>query len=213
MGRRFATGIRDQLTAWRGDPVTIQAELLAAEMRTEHRTRWRLNHLRPAMASVEALAHDWLSDTLGERAATTRVTALESGATTLGQARAYLMELRYRDPERIRWLMEGSGGSTAPRILLAIDEADTALLRGDYVTASRCYIKRLKTANDNDAWIGLAIVLPREGSAASSWLLAEQPELVAAVHVYLRALRDQAPDVNGLIDWLAGRLMTSGTAE
>jgi hypothetical protein len=165
------------------------------------------------MASVQALAHGWLSNTPSERAAMDSITTLEPGRAILGHTRAYLMELRYRDPERIRWLMGADGASSASGIGLSIDEADAALLRGDYNTASHCYIRRLKAVNDHDAWIGLAIVLQRAEPSASSWLLSEQPELVAAVHAYLLALRGEAPDVNEFIDWLAERLMASGTAE
>lgn len=213
IGRQFATGMCDQLTLWQDDAVTKEAELLAAEMCTEHRTRWRLTYLHPPIASVQALARDWLSKAFGERAAIGRVVVMEPGPAALGQTRAYLMELRYRDPERIRWLIKPSGTSTSSRMGFPLDEADIALLRGDYDSASRGYIERLKAANDRDAWIGLAIVSQRAGISASAQLLSKEPELVAAVHAYLRALRGEVPDMNQFIDWLTGRLAASGGDE
>lgn len=209
-GQTFVAGICDQLESWKHDPVTREAELLAAEMRTEHRARWRLRYLQPRTTSVEALARDWLSNIPGKRNAMDSITALDPAKVSLGQTRAYLMESRYRDPERIRWLTEFGGNSSAPRAGLVLDEADAALLRGDYDSAFRCYIRRLKATSDHDAWVGLAIVSHRaEPSASSSWVLSEQPELVAAVHAHLCAVRCEPRSLEEFIEWIAERLIAA----
>ncbi len=233
VGRRFAAGIRQQLAAWRRDVVPPQAELFAAEVRTEHRVRWRLTHLRPAAASIQALASAWMLGApapLGEAGVGGAVGSAPAApvqppgseppgpseppapegpppgrSPQPGHTRAYLLEARYRDPSRLSLLLDvGPAVSDPAGTPRSVSEGDAALLRGDDMTATHCYLRRLEAADDADAWAGLAVVLRRSGPSRSASLLTRRPEVAAALCARLRALRGQAPDVWRLLDWLAG---------
>ncbi len=206
IGQRFARGIRDQLVAWRNERVAARAERLAAEMRAEHQARWHLNHLRPKSEAVDALARSWLSGAAARLDSSSTDPSLEPGRALLSQGRAYLLEARYRDLGQIQQLTRAGDDATGQ--LGMPDDADAALLHNDNATAMRGYLSRLRTADDNDAWVGLAIVLWRSGPTASARLLVEKPELVAALYSRLRGLADEMPDADSLLAWL-GRSLTS----
>lgn len=212
-GQSFATGICDQLVSWQDDAVSASACLLADDARIEHWVRWRLNNLRPAVAQIESLVQDWLSGTSVTPTRINVATALERVRPALGSDLARLLEARYRDPARIRWLIEVGEDTICPdEMAQSIDGADAALLRGDYGTAVRGYSRRLNAMDDMRAWAGLAVALRHSGPAAAASLLAERAEVVAAVHARLRTLHGaETRDVSRLIEWLTWRLIKADT--
>ena len=204
-GRRFAAGICDQLARWQADPVPAEAMGLAAEARTEHRARWRLNYLRPDSAQIEAISRAWLSGAPAGPARINIANTIELSAPAIGPERAYLLETLYRNQSQI----EPSMGPGCGLVFLnstgrPISDADAALLSGKNVTAARGYVRRLEAADDLDAWGGLAIAWHRSGPPASARLLADRPEVVAAVHARLRVLSSVLPDAAELVRWLSG---------
>jgi len=120
-------------------------------------------------------------------------------------ARAQLLEARYRDPDRIRRMVEWTdGGTSLDGPGETIDESDIALLRGDIVTALRRYSQRLASTDDMDAWPGLAVAWRHSGQPETVSLLTRRPEVVAAVYARLRTLQGNPPDPTKLAEWLAG---------
>jgi HEXXH motif-containing protein len=203
-GRKVATEICGRLDAWQSEPVTAKAGRLANDMRIEHRVRWRINNVRPADSAVDALAYAWLSGRPAVQEVGNITSVLKPSGTVLGQMRAFLLELRYRDPMQIHSLMN-TGRLKGPlsKIVVSIDEADLALLLGDDSAAAHGYLQRLQTADDADALVGLAVALQGLGPPASAWILWERPEVVAAVHARLRAIHGAAPNTSRLVEWLA----------
>jgi len=205
MGRRFASGICTQLARWRAEPVPAEAEDLAGDVLTEHRVRWRLNNLLPADAQIEVAAQAWLSGNAMAKAMSEVRSTLKVTRPAMQTARAQLLEARYRDPDRIRRMVEWTdGGTSLDGPGETIDESDIALLRGDIVTALRRYSQRLASTDDMDAWPGLAVAWRHSGQPETVSLLTRRPEVVAAVYARLRTLQGNPPDPTKLAEWLAG---------
>jgi hypothetical protein len=115
-------------------------------------------------------------------------------ARPLPQNLSRLLELRLRDPRRLRRLLAGDGE--------AIDAADAAFVQGDNVTARNAYLRRV-TMGDIEAWTGLFLALHRMAGPAADSPLPQQPELIAAVFERIRAVAGAAPHPRALITWLA----------
>ena len=202
-GRLVVTGISKRLIRWRTDPVAPEAERLASEALTEHRTRWRINHMYSPDSAVTAFANAWLSGTPVIQYRADMDSVLATRSPTVGPILGYFMEMRYRDPSRFELLMRrGNAKDTLSKFIQRLTEADIALLHLDNTTALREYSRRLRVHSEFDAWIGLAIALQHLSPSASAWVLTERPELVAAVYSRIRAICGESPDPIDLIEWL-----------
>lgn len=205
-GTRFAGGICRQLTGWQGAAVPAEAEALAAEIRTEHRVRWRLANMRPTTDTIDVLARAWYSGEPASFREPDLVVAAEPVqlAGPSAQLRAYLLQLRYRDPPQFSRLMSAVGDvpGCATRAQ-SISEADAALLRGEFEVAAQGYRRRLGAADDTDAWIGLAVAMTRFDDPAPTQLISERPDVAAALLARLRLLQQSTPDIGLLLNWLS----------
>jgi HEXXH motif-containing protein len=207
-GRLVVTGISNELSHWRGDPVTPEAERLADEARTEHRSRWRINYMRPPDSTVREFANAWLSGAQKLQYRADMDSIRRTRDPVIGPVLGYFMEARYRDPLRVELLMQGGGtGTPLGELTERLNEADIALLHHDNNTAVREYARRLLVSSDVSAWVGLAIALQGSGSPVSAWLLTERPELVAAVYSHIYAICGESPEPMELAEWLGRCLM------
>lgn len=194
-GSCFLSAIRARLAEWQDDPVPTRAADHIADLSVEHRVRWRLRHLVPDQAAVESLAAAW------HRGARPPVTpagvtvSLEPGPLPGAEdnMRAYLLTLRYQDPEGLRDACEQRGA----------DPADVALAAGEYEVAAAGYRTRIAHGDDGDAWAGLAVACRHTRAASDAQLLADRPEVVAALYRRLRG-SDLVP-VGTLLGWLANQ--------
>jgi HEXXH motif-containing protein len=189
-GRALADGMLAALAARRHPPVPAPASGVAAEIAAEHQIRWRLAHVRPAAAAVDAASRDYLAGEARAGPAGQPAADVVPGHFPAGPGLSALLEARYRDP---------AGLSRAIRHGQA-DAADLALLRGDYARAAEEYERRVVSGRDRAAWVGLLLADRRrtgdEGAAG------REPELVVAVYDRICELTGQAPPIRPLIAWL-----------
>jgi HEXXH motif-containing protein len=204
VGRLVVRGTSDQLDRWRAVPVTAYAERLASEARTEHWTRWRLNHMQPPESTIVELAAAWLSGAQAVHYRPDMDSVPKTRSPVIGPILGYLMELRYRDPALLEPMMRtGTAKGSLDELSQRINEADMALLCRDTTAAVREYTRRLRTAGDISAWIGLATALQHAGPPGPAWVLAQRPELAAAVYSRICASRSESPDPIQFTEWLA----------
>lgn len=195
-GRAFTAGMRDRLAEWQLEPVPNQARLLASELALEHRLRWRLTHLCLDAPFADELARAWLDRAAGPPDLAHPPITVTRPSHLLPTKRGRLLELRYRNPSGFRRSLPAETG---------LDEADVALLYGDYVTASSLYLRRIQSDSDLDAWVGLILVKHRTAPVPEIRLLLERPEIIVALHRRLHALHGIAPDPEDLVAWLSRR--------
>jgi HEXXH motif-containing protein len=191
-GRDFLDGIGSELAAWLDEPLPGSVAGHAMDVSTDHEVCWRLRHLVPDPAAIAALASAWRRGGPPARPAAVAV-RLEPAPLLPASAniRNYLLWLRYRNPGELRrWLSDER-----------IDPVDAALVRGRYDDAAVGYLRRIAAGDDRDAWAGLAVTRRHTGPVTVATLLAERPEVVAAMHDRLRGAAHAEPD--GLAIWLA----------
>jgi hypothetical protein len=75
-----------------------------------------------------------------------------------------------------------------------------ALAAGDYAVAAGGYRSRIDGGDDVDAWAGLAVASRHTGPGRAARLLAERPEVAAALY---RRLRGGGVSAGALLAWLA----------
>ncbi len=193
-GQAFVAGMRDRLAEWRREPVRDLARLDASEIATEHRIRWRLAHVRPGRAVIDRLARARLGGSPTPPGLSRPPTVAVRPHRSLPPTRFRLLELRYRDEARFRQLIQTER---------TLNEADSALLRGDDVAAETLYLRRIEAREDLDAWAGLILVRHRIAPAGTGRLLRERPEIAVALYRRLSMLSDTAPNPGALIAWLS----------
>jgi HEXXH motif-containing protein len=201
-GQELLTGIRAQLTTWLDQPVPSHATEYALDVSTDHEVRWRLRHLSFDPAPITALADAWRQGRPPPIRPPEVALQLEPAPSLPPTAniRAYLLSLRYRNPGELRcWLGRPGTVSSLPSPGRA-DPADVAFVEGQYLEAAAGYLRRIAGANDSDAWAGLAVSRRHTGPSAQAMLLAEWPEVVAAVYGQLRNKDRIDPD--HLATWL-----------
>lgn len=207
-GGRFLSVIRAKLAEWQDEPVPAAAADHIADLNLDHRARWRLRHLVPDQTAVESLAAAWRRGARPPVPAARVAVTLEPGPLpgTSDNARAYLLMLRYQDPPGFRelGLRELRLRDLAGRA--CADPADAALAAGDYALAADAYGARIDGADidsgdSGDAWAGLAVARGHTGPGHAAWLLAERPEVAAALHRRVRG--DAGASADALVAWLA----------
>jgi hypothetical protein len=203
-GGEFLSGIRANLARWREEPLPARAVELADDLRTEHRARWRLRHLVPDPAAIESLAAAWRGGDPPPASLAAVEVALRPAALpeAMANARFYLLALRHKDPEYLRRLLaEGRSRSGEHPAGGWIDRMDRLLVTERHAAAAAGYLGRLASDGGPDTWAGLAVASRHTGSPRVALLLAERPEVAAAL---CSRLRDGRLDPAPVLAWLAG---------
>jgi hypothetical protein len=191
-GLAFVAGMKKPLAAWRREAVSFQAEVIAAEIRTEHKMRWRLAHLRPDAHVIDLIARAWLAGAPRIPAGLSLQPTLVPASYPLPDDLFRLLELQYRDQEGLQRRLQGSG----------VDISDAALLRGADAEAFRSYLNQLISGANQQAWVGLILARRRLLDRVRDSSINEQPEVLAAVFERVRALGDGTLDGRALLKWL-----------
>jgi HEXXH motif-containing protein len=190
-GSFFLSAIQRKLAEWQAESLPDEAREYIADLSLDHRVRWRLRHMVPDPAAMDALAGRWRRGDNPAPAATRIDVTLEPGSLPgpTDNAREYLIARRYRDPE---------GNESAYDLA---DSADTALAARRYALAARRYRTRIQRGDDRDAWAGLAVARRHTGPRRAARLLATRPEVVAALYRRVRGSDQASPDA--VVAWLA----------
>jgi HEXXH motif-containing protein len=195
-GRDFLAAVRGVLASWQHETLPPLAVEYGEDLSLDHRVRWRLRHLAPDPSAIRSLASAWRRSSPPKSALLRliRVRDCMPAPPASESIRSYLLGLRYRDPVRFsHWAQRQ--GEQAPN--LRTDAADKALLAGSYASAARGYLRRIEAGDDIDAWAGLAVARRHTGPAGSARILADHPEVAAALQ---RKLRD---DPDRIVAWLS----------
>jgi hypothetical protein len=217
LGERFVDGMRAGLAAIDGAAVPEDADVLAGLASAEHWITWRLRNVRPRVPFVAALGECWLAgrpcpplpassiSAAGGRA------AVAAGDPTVpddlapiaprfvAPGRLSLSYLRLREPDRFAQFVE-EPFRLGP-VLPAASPADLLLLTGQAVAASRLYQDLIVAQPDRiDLWAGL--VLSRRQTWGEDDPPVRRPEVLLAVHTYLRATDSTASPIE-VADWMA----------
>jgi HEXXH motif-containing protein len=164
-GSQLIEALRRRIGSWSPRPVAAAELALAA-----HRTGWRLRHLRPDPAAVDALVTAWASGGDAVVKPHFQVAVGDSSwwfRSTLTLIRRWVAAQAQGDRE-----LRGAPGYVA-------------LVKGDVDAARAAYLRRISAdAEDLDAWSGLALTVAGPARIA----LTEYPSLVMAVHLRLCAV-------------------------
>lgn len=200
-GERFVDGMHRRLAELRWLPVPHELERLARDARIDHWTSWRLRNLQPDPEEVAAWADAWFA---GARRPPTppRVTVVRGDSWSGTAGRLELTYLQLRNPLHFNRLCDD------PFLLAAelpdVIAADVRYARADYQGAARLYREAVTSSPDHvNSWSGLALANRRLRTTAGR-LLTSCPETVLALHRHVHAITGTAPDLDALIDWLAG---------
>jgi HEXXH motif-containing protein len=199
-GREFLCAVRGVLADWQHETLPPPAVEFGEDLSLDHRVRWRLRHLAPDPTAIGSLVVAWRQGCAPDSPLlpVSRIRDCVPAPAASGSARSYLLGLRYRDAARFaRW---AECPDQEPH--LRVDEADKALLAGSYGSAARGYLRRIEAGDDLDAWAGLAVARRHTGPADRARILAERPEVAAALQGRLRD--DPRADPDGVVAWLSG---------
>ncbi|MGW4027792.1 HEXXH motif domain-containing protein [Streptomyces sp. NPDC004838] len=216
LGRRALQDLRSAVADLGRRSGVGPQETLAHRMALDHRTSWRLAHVRPHPDDVALLAAAWRERRERPPALPRRsgFPAHDSGARYL-DARAMLVRIGLADPAALDKLRDGPG-ETVPGVAGA-GRADLLWATGESTAALRLYLRDIDRDADGDgegdddgarptrpgAWTGLRLTLADTGGAAEAVrALTETPELVAAVHRAVRRTSGRPPEPVALAHWL-----------
>jgi HEXXH motif-containing protein len=196
-GHRFLEGIAARLGPWQEEHVPDDIAELAAAAIVDHFAGWRVRHLRPAPAVVAELVEAWRSGRLRPPLVPDGTelppTPVPDGAWS--PARIDLIRLRTSESGHARlattWL-------TVPDATAA----DFAFASGRFADAAEGY--RAELAADPDqpsALVGLGLALSACGPYPAARALLRCPELVRAVHRWLRETTP-APTPEDVASWI-----------
>jgi hypothetical protein len=192
-GLAFLSAMCDRLADWQDQPVSNRADSLAAEMISEHRTRWRLAHLSPDAASIDRLAQAWIGASSSQGWADTPVT-VDPTEALLPSRRSTFLEISDRAPASFQQSQRTKG---------ELHDADIALTRRDDSAASQRVLERIESGHDLDAWAGFLFVRQRQAPPAPIKSVLQRPEVIVALYTRILALSNIAPEPDALIAWLA----------
>jgi HEXXH motif-containing protein len=181
LGRRFLDTALRRLQGWAAEPLPADVRDAAHRANLDSRLCWRIRQLRPADASVGALADAWHGGAARPAVATdSRVTPVLGDVP---KARLALVRARLSDPEHVT----GAAMATV---------ADLALLDGDTERAAELYRQEILARPESPtSWAGLAL-------ASGEKALLTHPELVFRVYQEILTRRDEADPVR-LARWLS----------
>lgn len=194
LGRRFVAGMAAQLDTWRSEGVDPRIAAAAQAAADDHRTNWRIRHLRPYPGDVAALARS-LEHGRAARLDNLRTPkVIPDLAATWSHRRITLTRLRFSNAE-------GHGLPHASESSIRdLPAADAALVAGDHQGAAEAYASLLGAdPGQAEAWTGLVLAFSSfsdDGRRLLAW-----PELLPAIHGELR-MRGPAPDPRVIAEWL-----------
>jgi HEXXH motif-containing protein len=204
-GGEFLSAIRAHLAGWQHEQLSDQAAGLVADLDTEHLVRWRLSHLVPDPAAIGSLAAAWRDSAPPAVPPTGIDVVLQPGPlpAATANARSYLLSLRHNDRASLRRLAAGErpeddGGPGHGWI----DQTDLLLTSDRYAEAAAGYLERIAADGDVRAWAGLAVACRHTGPPAVTRLLAERPEVAAALYGRLHDSGSR-PEPGSVLTWLA----------
>jgi HEXXH motif-containing protein len=224
VGRLLVDGLLTTAAGWDAEQVPAEVLTAAQVAVADHRTRWRLHHLRPDPAAVATLAAAWLAggDSPAGRYAEPAVVPDPAGRRL--DTRAVLMLWRLTDPSGFAQLRRDPG-RVGERVAGATP-TDLAYVAGDRAAARQGYLAEIAAEPQRvSAWAGMALleaeggfgasvsVSATDGARRAGALLRLRPELVLAVYQRIRVASDAPPDPVGLAGWLAGSAAGLPTAE
>ncbi len=208
LGKWFVSRIGRWLAPWTAEPLPSPIEWAAGLAATEHRTGWRLYHLRPAAEVVERLAAAWHAGTAASLPAAGPPLVEPARDPARLETRAVLLRYRLADPATFAQFV-----AEPHRAVAAVDGADAAdvlLAAGRFDEARRIHTARARAAPaQRDAWLGLTLCLygqdPAPGTvdAAARTALLRHAEVVRAVARRVADAGRPAPDPVLLAAWLA----------
>jgi HEXXH motif-containing protein len=191
-GEEFLNGMQRTLEALLGVTAEPWAVRAAGETLDDHRTIFRLCHLRRAAPGVEEWAAALLDGSPPPREPPG--TELAAGPHSLS-ARTQLTRLRITAPGAFR-----RRGARLAATYSPIPAADYDWAAGDRRSALEKYRRRLLDGDDVPAvWAGFGLSLPA-GPARRAMLT--RPELVAAVHEAARWSAGAAPTPDEVAHWI-----------
>ncbi|WP_157466961.1 HEXXH motif domain-containing protein [Frankia sp. QA3] len=211
LGEWFVGRVGRWLAPWELEPVPWAIERAAGLAAAEHRTGWRLHHLRPAAEVVERLAAAWQAGTAARLPAAHRPVVEPAPDPARLETRAVLLRYRLADPAAFaRFVAEPH---RAVEAVQGADAADVLLAAGRFDDARTIHAARARRAPaGRDAWVGLTLCLcgqdPAPGTvdAAARSALLRHAEVVRAVACRVADTGRPAPDPVRLAAWLAGQL-------
>ncbi len=186
LGHRFLFNLSTVLAGWLAEPVPGAVLRMAHAVHDDHRSGWRLHHLRPQDEAVADLAEAWAAGRRPPSDALHAAPSLSAGPRVAGlEARAVLVRHLLHDGRSPRAWPPGSA-DLARQVRRAIP-ADLAWLAGDTPAATAGFEQALELAPDDPhAWSGLGLAARDSSDDSAALALVERPELVRALH---RALR------------------------
>ncbi|WP_160144386.1 MULTISPECIES: HEXXH motif domain-containing protein [unclassified Parafrankia] len=204
LGHRCLLNISVVLAGWLAEPVPGTAARWASAVSADHRSGWRLHHLRPDAGAVAMLTEAWSAGQPPPAAALhvpPRMSADPSVAAL--EAREALVRMLLYDR---RQTGEWPPAMELGRQVRGAIPADVSWLEGDAHAAAIGFDRALDTSpGDPHAWSGLGLAARDAGDVSAARALAVRPELVRAVH---RALSDagRAPGRRELAGWVGAGL-------
>jgi len=191
-GLRFVGAIADVLGPWQDEPISAAALHAAERTALDHYLGWRVRHVPPDPALVDALAECWVNDRPPTGPSFDR--DQEPTITPDGDwshARADLVRLVLtHDAAQLATLWRQVPGAT---------DADLALVSGRTADAVQGYRAALAADPDSPAaLVGLALALSADSTNRAARTLVRHPELVRAVRRRLAT----APTAEDLADWI-----------
>jgi hypothetical protein len=194
-GRRFVNGIAEELGQWLNERVPEDIAELAGAAADDHYAGWRLRYLRPAPEAVVALVDAWVSGVDCPIPQPPEPTPDGSARNKKwAGARTALLRLRLAEPE------QNASATSVP----GATEADFAYVSGDLDEAERGYRRQLDQDPDNDAaWVGLGLVLAKQGHTLAANAMLRCPELLRAVWQKIGSRPDGVPAPDEVAGWIA----------
>lgn len=198
-GQALVDAVSARLAACERQAIDVELTRTVTTMIDDHEALWRLRHVRPDTAIIDAMASAWLDGATGPLYSGDNQ-AIVVDERRLPANRRNLLRAKAAEPDLFASLIRRPAslpGST-PR-------ADAALCTTDYEGAATAYSHRLRTdPDDAQAWVGLGLALKAQGRNAAALL--EHPEVTVAVHRRVRGLGGQAPDPAALSAWVGSAL-------
>lgn len=191
VGRRFADGLSAEMRAWSADHVTEEIDRLAGLVGDDHRSGWRIRHLRPDPDRIQFLGRAWLDG--GTVSTEVPVTIVPDPAVRWSQPRLRLVRRRLAYPPQ--WTADDAGSG--------LESADSLLIEGRFSAAtavSRGLVG--KDPEDLAAWTGLGLALRGTDDQLAAKTLLYRPDVVLALSRWLRAAGVCADPVD-LASWVA----------
>ncbi|MCM3921083.1 HEXXH motif domain-containing protein [Frankia sp. AiPs1] len=213
LGHRFLANLSTVLAGWLTEPVPGAVLRLAQAVHDDHRSGWRLHHLRPRDEAVADLAEAWTDGRRPPADALHAAPSLSADPKVAGlAARAVLVRHLLHDGRPPRtW--PPSSADLGRQVRGAIP-ADLAWLAGDAPAATAGFEQTLDRAPaDPHAWTGLGLAARDSSDDSAALALVERPELVRAVHRVLSAGgRVDPPARLELARWLGRDLRVRSSA-